>query len=442
MTLDPLDLGRSLFVAGALLLGCMPTPSEVNSSLTSDAGSGPGDTSQGPGSADSGTDAMDDTGPSFDSVCGDGIVELPEECDLGDLNGSGLYCTDECRTNTCGDGYVGPGEACDDGNQSNEDLCTTNCGPTSCGDGVIQGAEQCDEGEDNATDGACLPSCVAASCGDTFIRDGVETCDSNNIGDQTCAAQGFDDGVLLCAADCQGYDTSNCYACGNGVVEAGENCDGTVFEDGATCQSFAPAGTTVSSGELECTRQCTVIDSSACTYCGDGMRQGPEACDGMQFGPNTCATFAPADTTVSGGALVCNANCTIDADDCTYCGDDVREDPEVCDGDQLDGQTCMTQTFFAGTLACNPNCMGFDFSGCTNCGNGMIDSGEECDGAAFGSATCESEVGTGYSGTLACTGCTIDSSGCCLSNNQPCSSSGQCCSGNCTDHMGTDVCRP
>jgi cysteine-rich repeat protein len=211
MTLDHRNLGRSLFVAGTLLLACTPTPSEVDPTLTTDP-SGPGDTTLG--GVDSGLDTMGgsaDTGPSFDPVCGDGIVETPEECDLGDLNGTGMYCAEGCTTNTCGDGYVGPGEACDDGNQSNEDLCTTECGPTSCGDGVVQGNEECDDGRQNATDGACLPSCVAASCGDAFIYERLEICDGNNVARATCESQGLDGGELLCASDCQGYDTSSCY---------------------------------------------------------------------------------------------------------------------------------------------------------------------------------------------------------------------------------------
>jgi cysteine-rich repeat protein len=340
-------------------------------------------------SADGTLSGSEDTqGPS--DGCGDGVVEPPEECDLGPLNGTGMYCTDACTTNRCGDGYVGPGEACDDGNQSNEDACTTACGPTTCGDGVIQGVEQCDDGEQNALDGACLPSCIQASCGDTFIQRGVEICDGNDIGAETCASQGFDDGVLLCAADCQGYDTSNCDACGNGMIEAGESCDGTAFEGDVTCQSFAPGGTTVSGGALACTADCTTIDDSACTYCGDGVREGTEVCDGAQLG----------------------------------------------------GQTCASQGFLSGTLTCTAGCT-LDTSGCTNCGNGVVDAGEECDGMALGGATCASELGMGYGGSPACTSnCTLDTSGCCLGLNQPCMSNDACCSSFCTFYMGSMVCRP
>jgi hypothetical protein len=48
--------------------------------------------------------------------------------------------------------------------------------------------------------------------------------------------------------------------------------------------------------------------------CGDGVRDGTEACDGADLGTSTCTTvtggFAP------GGTLVCNPDCTLDTTDC------------------------------------------------------------------------------------------------------------------------------
>jgi hypothetical protein len=97
------------------------------------------------------------------------------------------------------------------------------------------------------------------------------------------------------------------------------------------------------------------------------------------------------------------------------CGDNVAQAPEVCDGTDLNGQTCVSQGFSGGgTLACNGTCNGFDTSGCIGgpvCGNGVIETGEQCDGGSLGGATCTS---LGFSGgTLACSGsCTYDTSGC------------------------------
>jgi cysteine-rich repeat protein len=66
------------------------------------------------------------------------------------------------------------GEQCDDGNSSNSDACLNTCLPASCGDGFVRtGVEQCDDGNTSNTDG-CVGSCKTATCGDGFVRAGVE----------------------------------------------------------------------------------------------------------------------------------------------------------------------------------------------------------------------------------------------------------------------------
>jgi hypothetical protein len=52
------------------------------------------------------------------------------------------------------------------------------------------------------------------------------------------------------------------------------------------------------------------------------------------------------------------------------CGNNVIEDPEICDGTDLGGQTCVEHGFDAGVLACNSTCEEFDLSGCLTCRTG------------------------------------------------------------------------
>jgi len=47
------------------------------------------------------------------------------------------------------------------------------------------------------------------------------------------------------------------------------------------------------------------------------------------------------------------------------CGNNIRESTETCDGTDLAGQTCITQGFSGGTLACNSQCTGFITTGCS-----------------------------------------------------------------------------
>ena len=104
-------------------------------------------------------------------------------------------------------------------------------------------------------------------------------------------------------------------------------------------------------------------------------------------------------TALGGGGLV-------------WCGNGVKDGNDSCDGSDLDGKSCTSFGFASGTLACTPSC-GFDTAGCNPvvCGNGLIDPGEECDQDNLNGQTC---VGLGFgTGTLTCgADCLFNQSGC------------------------------
>jgi len=88
-------------------------------------------------------------------------------------------------------------------------------------------------------------------------------------------------------------------ACGNGVLEASEECEG--FDTrGATCDSLG-----FGVGQLRCSAQCK-LDTSACGVCGDGILQKGEACDGANLNGATCASLFGAGTE---GTVSCSADC-------------------------------------------------------------------------------------------------------------------------------------
>lgn len=95
--------------------------------------------------------------------------------------------------------------------------------------------------------------------------------------------------------------------CGDAVCSGGEFCDGLDFCRNASC----PAGT-----EPVCVATC---DGFTCeptgAMCGNGVLEVGEECDGLDLGGATCADFG-----CSGGALACNADCTLDTSGCTACG--------------------------------------------------------------------------------------------------------------------------
>jgi cysteine-rich repeat protein len=122
--------------------------------------------------------------------CGDGQIDVNEECDDGNSSNTD-GCLNNCQPAACGDGYHWQGEEqCDDGNTSNQDACKNDCTTAFCGDGYLHsGEEQCDDGNTSNTD-ECVGDCVTAACGDGFLQSGVEECDDSNVlnGDG-CSAQ-------------------------------------------------------------------------------------------------------------------------------------------------------------------------------------------------------------------------------------------------------------
>jgi cysteine-rich repeat protein/predicted outer membrane repeat protein len=106
--------------------------------------------------------------------------------------------------------------------------------------------------------------------------------------------------------------------------------------------------------------------------CGNGVMEAGEGCDGTDLGGETCLTAGDHEH----GQLACAADCTLDTSDCHTCGDGLIEGPEDCDdantetGDGCDG-TCMVERGWA--------CSGEPSVCITVCGDGITAGGEECD---------------------------------------------------------------
>lgn len=102
--------------------------------------------------------------------------------------------------------------------------------------------------------------------------------------------------------------------CGDGVIDEGEQCDGTVGSDFA-CSDFGD----FTGGELRCSATCQ-IDTSMCVsttttqaVCGNGVIEPGEQCDGSDVRMQ-CTDF----TGYSGGQLSCNNQCQFDMTQCVY----------------------------------------------------------------------------------------------------------------------------
>lgn len=302
---------------------------------------------------------------------------------------------------TCGNGLIETHEQCDQGNLGGR-TCQT--------EGFASGSLQC-------TDVCTLDTSFCSACGDG-VADPGEECDGDDLGPLTSCADlnaGSPHEPLLCNERCL-FDFSRCSGCGDGVVTPPEDCEpGTESSKadlaGGSCEMLGWHG-----GNLGCAPGCR-FDESGCYACGDATRNGLEQCDGADFGGLACTDFQSATgSPFTTGTLHCTSDCKIDLSNCSRCGDGVVTGNEVCDAGVLNDESCKTQGFSSGVLACALDCLSYDTSRCTLCGNGEIEGNESCDGANLGGATCES-LGYG-AGALSCSpGCVYETSAC---SNQSC----------------------
>jgi len=156
--------------------------------------------------------------------------------------------------------------------------------------------------------------------------------------------------------------------CGNGIREEYEICDDFNLA-GATCRSLMPGY----SGSLRCEDDCQNYDTSRCysnvyidgNFCGNNIVEAGEICDGPDLGGASCETLMPGFT----GALSCQMDCqNYDVSMCYEsggCGNNIAEVGEICDGPDLAGASCWSlMPGFVGTLRCQWDCQNYDTSRC------------------------------------------------------------------------------
>jgi len=254
--------------------------------------------------------------------CGDGRVDAGEECDNGVVrNGSG-NCSKQCLFLACGDGIVSAdlGEECEPkrdevyaidpetGDLTTElrfmaATCGTTCAVPTCGD-----------------DGVCSGGCVRQAKPACGASSSVRAAAPASVPASSAASS------RAASSSLPAYVPR----CGNGVKDAGEQCD---------------------DGNATDTDACTIGCKSA--RCGDGAVQSGETCD-------------DGNKTDNDG---CTNRCALPA-----CGDGIVQKNEQCDTGGNNSDYLPN--------ACRSNCAA------PRCGDAVVDNGEECDGGDACTADC------------------------------------------------------
>jgi len=291
--------------------------------------SGGGSTSKGAGGTTTSSGTLTTTSTAMmsstgsNAECGDGVVEPPEDCDLGMQNGTGKGCSNTCTfdcvagdptkdhcddANPCnGVETCGADHACHAGTPMAQgsmcgmgDYCVNmNCVAPSCGDAVVETPEECDNGSANGPGTGCESTCKFSCLSTDPMRNCASTnpCVSNGscsdtthkctpgspVANGTACPNGACQNGMCIASSCTGLP--QCTLCMTGFCSGGANgtCKASTCGDGcidasAGEQCDPPNGTT-------CDAQCHL----AAATCGDGVLQAGETCDdGNHFDLDGC----------------------------------------------------------------------------------------------------------------------------------------------------------
>jgi hypothetical protein len=261
---------------------------------------------------------------------GESIPDGVSSFGVGDDNGSATMTTAD--TGTSADAETSAPETCGDG------ACSE-----SCGNGELDPGEQCDGA---ALSGNCTSvgflggtiecaadctfdtsGCTSAACGDGMLQDG-ETCDCGmmgaactpaQLGNQTCmnlpapSGGNYSGGTLGCNVASCTFNETGCFACGNGVLDMGEQCDGANLA-GATCSTQG-----FDAGTLACSATC-MFNTGSCVdwVCGNlSCEPNEDSCScpaDCPDDPNTCGV--PCQCGLSGGNCYCDEACISFGDCC------------------------------------------------------------------------------------------------------------------------------
>jgi cysteine-rich repeat protein len=210
------------------------------------------------------------------TFCGDGILQRGEQCERTvDTCIDGFGCSVvSCSCVPAYENVVFKNDDEDDLTKILAEITRENetlvAAASVCGNGVLEASEECDDSNARDNDG-CNSTCLLeiGICGDGVVQ--------TLLGEQ-CEQSTHDSSLA--------YECNNCrfqsLFCGNGVVDAGEECD-----DG-------PRNST--SSDAHCRPDCSI------SHCGDGILDSVEICDdGNRVNDDGCDRYCRTEQTLVAG---------------------------------------------------------------------------------------------------------------------------------------------
>ncbi len=159
------------------------------------------------------------------------------------------------------------GTACGGGNICKTGACVAPP-PVTCGNGTLDTGEECDFGTGNGPGTGCETTCKFSctkspdSCADTNLCNGAETCQTVTVSGKT---------GQKCSA---GTNATKCTACGAGVCNGTGACASSTCGDG--CVDATKGEQCEPPGTSTCSSTCKTIVAAVC---GNGVREAGEQCD-------------------------------------------------------------------------------------------------------------------------------------------------------------------